>query len=117
MEVLRTFALTPRYIQEVSPARALAFEILTAVERGGYASDLLASRAAPLETRDAGLASEIVFGVLRYRAQLDYLIEHYSGKPADRLDDAVRQACAWASISFATWSAFPRTRRFPKASN
>ncbi|HXM45886.1 MAG TPA: transcription antitermination factor NusB [Bryobacteraceae bacterium] len=85
-------APAPRYIQTVSPARVLAFEILTAVERGGYASDLLAARAAPLDTRDAGLASEIVLGVLRYRAQLDYLIEHYSGKPAARLDDAVRQA-------------------------
>src|SRR5580700_3163947 len=82
----------PRYIQTVSPARGLAFEILTAVERGGYAADLLAARAAPLDARDAGLASEIVFGVLRYRAQLDYLIEHYSGKPAGRLDEAVRQA-------------------------
>ena len=76
----------------MSPGRGLAFEILTAVERGGYASDLLAARAAPLDTRDAGLASEIVFGVLRYRAQLDHLIEHYSGKPAARLDDPVRQA-------------------------
>ena len=76
----------------MSPARGLAFEILTAVERGGYASDLLAARAAPLDTRDAGLASEIVFGVLRYRAQLDYLIERYSGKPAARLDEPVRQA-------------------------
>jgi 16S rRNA (cytosine967-C5)-methyltransferase len=76
----------------MSPARWLAFEILTEVERGGYAADLLAARAAPLDTRDAGLASEIVFGVLRYRAQLDHLIEHYSGKPAARLDDPVRQA-------------------------
>ncbi|MGA3044817.1 MAG: transcription antitermination factor NusB [Bryobacteraceae bacterium] len=76
----------------MSPARRLAFEILTAVERGGYASDLLAARAAPLDSRDAGLASEIVLGVLRYRAQLDYLIECYSGKAAARLDDAVRQA-------------------------
>ena len=62
------------------------------MDRGGYAADLLAARAAPLDTRDAGLTSEIVFGVLRYRAQLDYLIEHYSGKPAARLDDPVRQA-------------------------
>jgi len=80
----------------VSPARALAFEILTAVERGGYASDLLAARALPLDSRDAGLASEIVLGVLRNRAQLDFLIEHYSGKPAARLDDAVRQALRMA---------------------
>ncbi|HLY18450.1 MAG TPA: transcription antitermination factor NusB [Bryobacteraceae bacterium] len=76
----------------MSPARLLAFEILAAVERGGYASDLLASRSVPLDTRDAGLASEIVLGVLRYQAQLDYLVEHYSGKPAARLDVAVRLA-------------------------
>ncbi len=76
----------------MSPARALAYEILTAVESGAYASDLLAARSGPLDSRDAGLAAEIVLGVLRYRAQLDFLIEHYSGKPAGRLDAAVRQA-------------------------
>jgi 16S rRNA (cytosine967-C5)-methyltransferase len=80
----------------VSPARLLAFEILTAVERGGYASDLLAARAAALDTRDAGLASEIVFGVLRYQSQLDYIIGHYSGKPASRLDAPVRLALRMA---------------------
>jgi 16S rRNA (cytosine967-C5)-methyltransferase len=73
----------------VSPARALAFEVLLATGRGGYASDLLAARATRLDSRDAGLASEIVFGVLRYQAQLDYLIAHYSGKPVARLDEPV----------------------------
>jgi 16S rRNA (cytosine967-C5)-methyltransferase len=58
----------------VSPARAAAFDILLKVEAGGYASDLLLSHTAAFDSRDAGLASEIVFGVLRYRAQLDYLI-------------------------------------------
>jgi 16S rRNA (cytosine967-C5)-methyltransferase len=58
----------------VSPARAAAFDILRKVEAGGYASDLLLSHTAALDSRDAGLASEIVFGVLRFRAQLDYLI-------------------------------------------
>lgn len=75
--------------QMVSPARALAFEILLAVARGGYASDLLAARSEGLDSRDAGLATEIVFGVLRCQAQLDYLIEHYSAKPAARLDEPV----------------------------
>jgi len=60
------------------------------VEDGGYASDLLAARTAALEARDAGLASEIVLGSLRYQAQLDYLIEHYSGRA--RFDTAVRIA-------------------------
>jgi 16S rRNA (cytosine967-C5)-methyltransferase len=72
-------------------ARTIAFDILQLVERGGYASDLLLSRTGGLTTRDAALAHEIVFGVLRYRAQLDFLIAHYSGRPA-RLDPEVRTA-------------------------
>ena len=69
----------------VSPARLLAFDTLRKVGRGGYASDLLAG-AAPLDPRDAALASEIVFGVLRLQAQLDFLIQHYSGRGAGKLD-------------------------------
>jgi 16S rRNA (cytosine967-C5)-methyltransferase len=75
----------------ISPARKLAFDILQLVESGGYASDLLHARAAPLEARNAALAHELVFGVLRYRAQLDFLIAHYSGRTA-RLDSEVRTA-------------------------
>ena len=73
----------------LAPARTTAFDILHKVEHGGYASDLLL--AARLDARDAGLASEIVFGVLRYRAQLDYLIAHYSGRRG-KLDPEVRLA-------------------------
>jgi 16S rRNA (cytosine967-C5)-methyltransferase len=75
----------------LSPARRTAFDILRRVDAGGYASDLLLTQTAALDSRDAGLASEIVFGVLRYRAQLDYLIEHYSGRPR-KLDPEVRTA-------------------------
>jgi 16S rRNA (cytosine967-C5)-methyltransferase len=73
----------------ISPARTVAFDILCKVEHGGYASDLLL--ATPLDSRDASLASEIVFGVLRYRAQLDHLIGHFSGRHA-KLDLEVRLA-------------------------
>lgn len=59
------------------------------MEAGGYASDSLIERTAALDSRDAGLASEIVFGALRYRAQLDYLIEFYSGRK-QKLDIEVR---------------------------
>ena len=72
--------------------RAVAFDILLLVERGGYASDLLFSRTAALDSRDAGLASEIVLGALRVQSQLDFLIEHYSGRQAARLDAEVRIA-------------------------
>src|SRR5258708_2679710 len=77
----------------IAIARTIAYEVLQKVESGGYASDLLlihcASVNAPVDARDAGLASEIVFGVLRYRAQLDFLIDHYAGKPR-KLDREVR---------------------------
>jgi 16S rRNA (cytosine967-C5)-methyltransferase len=70
----------------MSPARRIAFDVLMRVEGGGYASDLLLAQSVGLDSRDAGLASEIVFGVLRYRAQLDWLIG------ARKLDVEVRTA-------------------------
>lgn len=70
-------------------ARVSAFDILRKTAAGGYASDLL--RAAALDSRDAALASQIVFGVLRFRAQLDFLIDRYGGK-ARKLDWEVRTA-------------------------
>lgn len=76
----------------ISPARKAAFSILKKTEEGGYASDLLLSEAAPLDSRDAGLASEIVFGCLRRQAQLDWLIEKGTGRSVRKLDAAVRIA-------------------------
>ncbi len=76
----------------ISPARLVAFDVLLAVEEGSYASDDLRLRSVTLSSRDAGLASQIVFGCLRFQVQLDYLIAQYSGrKPAD-LDPEVRIA-------------------------
>jgi 16S rRNA (cytosine967-C5)-methyltransferase len=75
----------------MSPARQLAFEILARVEKGAWASDLLHAAPAEMDSRDAGLASEIVFGVLRHLKQLDFLIDYYSGRRA-RLDAPVRIA-------------------------
>ena len=74
----------------ISPARRTAFAVLDRVEGGAWASDLLMAAGAGLDSRDAGLASEIVFGVLRRQAQLDFLIEHFGG--ARRLDREVRLA-------------------------
>src|SRR5580704_17084818 len=74
-----------------APARVLAFDILLRVESGAWASDLLLAHSAGLDSRDAGLASEIVFGVLRYRAQLDLLLEHYAGR-RQKIDPEVRNA-------------------------
>ena len=55
---------------------------------GGYASDILLRQSAALDSRDAGLAGEIVFGCLRYQAQLDHLsaIKPYPSAQIDSLN-------------------------------
>ncbi len=44
----------------------------------------------PLAT--PALAETIVFGCLRFQAQLDFLIEHFAGRPQPKLDQEVRIA-------------------------
>jgi 16S rRNA (cytosine967-C5)-methyltransferase len=78
----------------VSAARRIAFEILRRVEsEGAYASDLLhAAVGAHVKWEDAALATEIVLGVLRWRRQLDYLLDRHLKKPVERLDLVVALA-------------------------
>jgi 16S rRNA (cytosine967-C5)-methyltransferase len=75
----------------VSISRKIAYEILRRVEsEGAYASDLLHADLGPnTKPEDAALATEIVMGVLRWRRQLDFLIEKYTKKPIARFDMAV----------------------------
>lgn len=68
----------------------MSFQVLEEVEQGEYAADTLLKLAAPLSSRDAGLASQIVFGCLRFQAQLDFLIFHYSRRQASQLDQAIQ---------------------------
>lgn len=75
-----------------SLARRLAFDVLLLVERGGYAADLLYRRGGKLLPPDAALAHEIVFGVLRRRPQLDFLLQEHISKPFAKLDSEVLQA-------------------------
>jgi 16S rRNA (cytosine967-C5)-methyltransferase len=42
-----------------------------------------------LDGRDAGLASQIVFGSLRFQSQLDYLIARYSGRQLTQIEPSV----------------------------
>lgn len=76
----------------VSPARLAAFAILQRVADGGYASVLLAARAAELESRDRALCHELVMGVLRFQLWLDLSIEHFSGRGIATLDPPVQLA-------------------------
>lgn len=72
----------------LSVARKIAYEILRRVEaEGAYASDLLHAELGPsVKPEDAALATEIVLGVLRWRRQLDFLLERHLKKPVAKLD-------------------------------
>jgi 16S rRNA (cytosine967-C5)-methyltransferase len=74
----------------VSPAREIAFRVLQRVHGGGYATDLLRRESG--DPRDLALAESITLGCLRHQSQLDYLIEHFSGRKQPKLDDVVRIA-------------------------
>ncbi len=78
----------------VSPARAVAFEILLRVEREqSYADELLHSvRLAKLSYRDHGLATELVMGVLRWQSLLDRRLAAESSQKLERLDGEVLAA-------------------------
>lgn len=73
-------------------ARTIAFQVLCRVEEGAY-SDLTLDgmlRAVPdLDSRERGLATELVYGVLRRRGNLDYILAAYSRQPLARLEPAV----------------------------
>ncbi|MBV8572933.1 MAG: hypothetical protein JO319_20105 [Acidobacteriaceae bacterium] len=79
-------------MRPISPSRSVAFQILEEVSAGRYASDSLREKTAALDSRDSGLASQIVFGCLRFQAQLDWLIFLCAGKRASELDLPVRIA-------------------------
>ena len=74
----------------MSPAREIAFRVLHRVHGGGYATDLL--RREQGDPRDLALAESITLGCLRFQAQLDFLIEHFSGRTQLKLDEEVRIA-------------------------
>jgi 16S rRNA (cytosine967-C5)-methyltransferase len=74
-----------------SPARAAAYQVLLRVERDdSYASELLHSASlATLSSRDHGLATELVMGVLRWQLLLDQGLANESSQKLDRLDPEV----------------------------
>ncbi len=91
-EILKPENYSPQ--PRCSPARTAAFDILLRVERvSSYASELLHSAAyESLSTADHALATELVMGVLRWRATLDDEIAQTSSQAISRLDPEVLTA-------------------------
>ncbi|MFP4201140.1 MAG: transcription antitermination factor NusB, partial [Clostridia bacterium] len=72
--------------------RKIALEVLIEVERGGWATKILQKSLAnsALETRGRALATELASGTLRHRLRVDHIISHFSSRPLDDMDSAVR---------------------------
>ena len=86
----------------VSPARAAAFDALLRVEReASFASELLHSATYQrLSTPDHALATELVMGVLRWRARLDNEIATAAAQPLAKLDLEILVALRLALYQF-----------------
>jgi 16S rRNA (cytosine967-C5)-methyltransferase len=77
-------------------ARQIAFEVLRRVDEGGaYASralDAALTGAGALDPREAGLATELVYGTLRRSLTLDAALAPHSRRPVGALDPPARVA-------------------------
>lgn len=94
----------------VSPARAVAFDILLRIQReSSYASELLHSKKySNLSTQDHALATELVMGVLRWQSNLDHEITTASSQPLAKLDDEVVIALRLALYQFGWLDRIPK---------
>lgn len=78
---------------KMTPARAVAIRALYRVnEEGGYANLLLPQMLARegLSRQDRALATELVYGTLRWQKRLDWIIGAFSRRPLQQLDPWVR---------------------------
>jgi 16S rRNA (cytosine967-C5)-methyltransferase len=79
-----------------TPGRIVAFEVLLRVDAGGaYASralDAALAAAGALDPREAGLATELVYGTLRRALSLDAALAPHSRRPIAELDPGARVA-------------------------
>jgi 16S rRNA (cytosine967-C5)-methyltransferase len=78
----------------ISQARTIAFDVLLRVaKQNAYADDVLrAELDGTVKTEDAGLATELALGVLRWQRLLDFVIDRYLKKSANTADVEVRIA-------------------------
>jgi 16S rRNA (cytosine967-C5)-methyltransferase len=85
-------SVAPALSMSISRARTIAFDVLLRVaKQDAYADDALRAQLdESVKPEDAGLATELVFGVLRWQRLLDYAIDRHLKKPADVSDIEVR---------------------------
>lgn len=93
----------------VSPARLAAFHVLCRLdEKRNYAVDLLhRPEISRLKEVDRRLATELVMGILRWRGDLDFIIEKLSGRPLRYFDREVLEALRLGAYQIRYLSSIP----------
>ncbi|HEY6011828.1 MAG TPA: 16S rRNA (cytosine(967)-C(5))-methyltransferase RsmB [Nitrospirota bacterium] len=70
--------------------RERALRILCSCEKGAFADDLLAESRGRFDQRDNAFILELVYGILRNRAQLDWVLNRFSRQPLSETDEWTR---------------------------
>ena len=91
---LLRLSVVPYLAMGVSISRKIAFDVLLRVAgQDAYADEALrGALASSVSSEDAGLATELTFGVLRWQRLLDFLIDRNLAKANKSLDVEVRIA-------------------------
>jgi len=70
----------------IDKPRQTALEILRHVENGGFADSLLDKARAVFDQRDSAFILELVYGTLRNRKRLDWVLDRFSARPVEETD-------------------------------
>lgn len=75
-------------------ARDIALQVIFQVnEEGAYANlalDKMLAQAPEIDGRDKALATELVYGSVKYRGRLDWILSHYAKVPVKKMDPWIR---------------------------
>ncbi len=85
----------PRKSAGPTAPRLVAIRVVERVQRAGAYADLALHHAlvqSRMPAADRGLATELVFGTLRWRGRLDYLISNALDRPLEKLEPLVLSA-------------------------
>ena len=77
----------------MSKARKIAYKVLNKVDQDEAYSNLTLNQEltrSQLDDRDRRLTTELVYGVLRMRKHLDYIINEISNRPVQKMDQGVK---------------------------
>ncbi len=95
-------AARPIKRQVIGQARIQALALLTRIDQSGLTLDAVLdssrNETAHWPAADRALLTALIFGVLRWRARLDWLIAQFSKTPLKRMDPAIRMLLRLASF-------------------